>query len=108
MYPAEAAQVGKVYRLKVPFWVVFEVFFTVLLSFTLGEHLVRPIPTLDLSKTPWNTITDLRENISLWEGVLVLKCKYIGTSNSNRFKREYFTFGGCTGPEMQIYRNKQQ
>ena len=36
----------------------------------------------------------ITENISLWEGVVVLKGQYIRASCNNR---EYFTLGGCCG-----------
>ena len=42
-----------------------------------------------------STIT---ENISLWEGVLVLKGQYLRTTYNNR---EYFTLGGCGTPERR-------
>ena len=82
--------------------------------------------------------TAVRENISLWEGVLVLAGQYIHTSREskqqniaferifhfgrvywswkantyiraersshNNSLREYFTLGGCAGPERQIHR----
>ncbi|MCG8622062.1 MAG: hypothetical protein MJE68_08735 [Proteobacteria bacterium] len=45
------------------------------------------------------TITALRQNISLWEGVLVLKGNCIAREITNKLFREYFTLGGCGGPE---------
>ena len=50
-------------------------------------------------------ITDLKKNISLWEGVGALKGQYISTSYNNR---EYFTLGGCCGLERSIHMNKLQ
>ena len=54
-----------------------------------------------------STIRALRQNISLWEGVLVLKGQYseiLSQSNNNSFETEYFTLGGCAGPERPIHR----
>ena len=47
------------------------------------------------------TITAVRENISLWEGVLVLKCKYTEQATITAL-REYFSLGGCAGPERKL------
>ena len=50
--------------------------------------------------------TAVRENISLWEGVLVLEGQYnirAERASHNNSLREYFTLGGCAGPEMQIH-----
>ena len=49
------------------------------------------------------TITAVRENISLWEGVLVLAGPIHPYEQSEIFtitavEREYFTLGGCAGP----------
>ena len=50
------------------------------------------------------TITALRQNISLWEGVLVLKGQYIEQETITALETEYFTLGGCAGPERPIHR----
>ena len=42
------------------------------------------------------------ENISLWEGVVVLRRHYVQAeraSSGHGFSTEYFTLGGCCGPE---------
>ena len=46
----------------------------------------------------------LTKNISLWEGVLVLKCQIYSTS----YNKKYFTLGGCTGLKMPNIQNKLQ
>ena len=44
----------------------------------------------------------------VWEGVLVLKVHYIlQTSNNNSFETEYFTLGGCAGPQSPTGTNTQ-
>ena len=47
-------------------------------------------------------ITAWRETISLWEGVLVMKGPMHRTSYNNSFERDYFTLGGCTGPDRKL------
>ena len=42
---------------------------------------------------PIATITALRQNISLWERVLVLKGQYIEQATITAFETEYFHFG---------------
>ena len=47
----------------------------------------------------------ITENISLWEGVVVLKGQYIRAICNNR---EYFTLGGCCGTGRPILMRKLQ
>ena len=49
--------------------------------------------------------TTIKENISLWEGVVVLKGQYIRASCNNR---EYFTLGGHCGTGRPIHTSKLQ
>ena len=44
----------------------------------------------------------ITENISLWEGVVVLKGQCIWAERASYNNREYFTLGGCCGTERQI------
>ena len=56
------------------------------------------------------TITILRENISLWEGVLVLEGHCIRAeraSHNNSCEREYFSLGGCAGPGRPLYTSRE-
>ena len=63
-------------------------------------------------ETPYEqaTITAVRENISLWEGVLVLKGHCIRAeraSHNNSCEREYFSLGGCAGPGRPLYTSRE-
>ena len=45
----------------------------------------------------------ITENISVWEGVLVLKGQCTWAERTSYNNREYFTVGGCTGLERPIH-----
>ena len=51
-----------------------------------------------------STIT---ENISLWEGAVVLKGQYIWAERASYNNREYFTLGGCCGTERSIHTSRE-
>ena len=77
--------------------------------FTLGGC-ASPGRTTVYEQREQATITALRENISLWEGVLVLKGHCIRAeraSHNNSCEREYFTLGGCAGPGRPLYTNRE-
>ena len=48
----------------------------------------------------------LEKNISLWEGVSVLKGQYTEAERTSKriALKKYFTLGGCFGTERPIYR----
>ena len=47
------------------------------------------------------------KNISLWEGVLVLKGQYTQAERTSYKKRKYFTLGGCSGGERPIHKQRE-
>ena len=49
----------------------------------------------------------ITENISLWEGVLVLNGQYTRAERTSYNNREYFTLGGGAGLERPIHTSRE-